>query len=110
MLTYEELQTKPRKFVAFSSLTPAEFLDVLPAFERAYQESYPASQTRAGKRRKRKAGAGRKSSLESMEQKLLFALVYQKSYPLQAVQAELFGMAQSRANEWIHVFLRNARK
>jgi len=105
MLIYEELKTKPRKFIAFTSLTPDEFLDLRPAFERAYRAVYPASKTKAGQRRKRKAGAGRKSSLERMEQKLLFALVYQKNYPLQAVQAELFGMAQSRANEWIHTLL-----
>lgn len=105
MLTYEELKTNPRKFVAFTSLTPEEFLDLLPAFEQAYRKVYPVSRTKAGKRRKRKAGAGRKSTLDSMEQKLLFALVYQKNYPLQSVQAELFGMAQSRANEWIHTLL-----
>lgn len=91
--------------MAFSSLTLGEFLDLLPAFEQAYREVYPVAQTKAGKRRKRKPGAGRKSTLDSMEQKLLFALVYQKNYPLQSVQAELFGMAQSRANEWIHTLL-----
>ena len=55
--------------------------------------------------RKRKAGAGRKGSLPNIEQKLLFALVYQKSYPLQSVMGELFGMGQSQANEWIHSLL-----
>jgi len=78
---------------------------LLPAFERAYLKEYPASKTKTGKRRRRKTGAGRKSSLDSIEQKLLFALVYQKSYPLQSVQGELFGMGQSRANEWIHRLL-----
>ena len=105
MLTYEELKTNPRKFVTFTSLTPTEFLDLLPAFEQAYLEVYPASKTKAGQRRKRKAGAGRKSTLDKIEQKLLFTLVYQKNYPLQSVQAELFGMAQSRANDWIHTLL-----
>ena len=105
MLTYEALKTSPRKFVTFTSLTPDEFLDLLPAFEQAYQAVYPASKTKVGKRRKRKVGAGRTSNLDSMEQKLLFALVYQKTYPLQSVQAELFGMVQSRANEWIHTLL-----
>jgi len=37
--------------------------------------------------------------------KLLFALVYQKSYPLQVVMGELFGIGQSQANEWIHQLL-----
>jgi len=105
MLSYEELKTNERKFLTFTSLTLAEFAKLLPAFERAYLKVYPASKTKTGKNRKRKAGGGRKSSLDSMEQKLLFTLVYQKSYPLQSVQAELFGMVQSRANEWIHRLL-----
>ncbi len=45
-----------------------------------------------------------KALLANIEQKLLFALVYQKSYPLQSVMGELFGMGQSQANEWIHNF------
>jgi len=105
MLIYEELKTKPRKFLSLTSLTPDEFEDLLPAFERAYLKKYPASKTMTGKTRKRKAGAGRKGSLDSIEQKLLFALVYQKGYPLQAILGELFGMGQGRANEWIHRLL-----
>jgi|SRR5215211_3940210 len=105
MLTYEELKENPRKFVSFTSLTPEEFNVLLPAFERAYLKKYPPSKTKTGKTRKRKAGAGRQGSLGGIEQKLLFALVYQKSYPLQSVLGELFGMGQSQANEWIHSLL-----
>lgn len=105
MLIYEELKANPRKFLSLTSLTPDEFADLLPAFARAYRKRYPASQTVTGKRRKRKAGAGRKGSLENIEQKLLFILVYQKSYPLQSILAELFGISQGRANEWIHRLL-----
>lgn len=105
MLTYDELKEQPRKFVSFTSLTPKEFNLLLPAFERAYLKQYPVSKTKTGKTRKRKAGAGRKGSLVSSEQKLLFALVYQKSYPLQVVMGELFGIGQPQANEWIHRLL-----
>lgn len=105
MLTYDELKTKRRKFISFTSLTSEEFDTLLPAFERAYLKKYPAAKTKTGKTRKRKAGAGRKGTLASIEQKLLFALVYQKSYPLQSVMGELFGMGQSQANEWIHSLL-----
>lgn len=105
MLTYDELRESPRKFVSLTSLTPDEFDLLLPAFERAYLRKYPASKTKAGEERKRKTGAGRKGSLTNIEQKLLFALVYQKSYPLQSVMGELFGMGQSQANEWIHELL-----
>jgi len=105
MLKYDELKESARKFVSFTSLTPDEFDLLLPAFEQAYLRKYPASKTKAGTIRKREAGAGRKGSLASIEQKLLFALVYQKSYPLQSVMGELFGMGQSQANEWIHILL-----
>jgi hypothetical protein len=105
MLTYDELKESPRKFVSFTSLTADEFDLLLPAFERVYLKKYPASKTKVGAQRKRKAGAGRTGSLASIEQKLLFALVYQKSYPLQSVMGELFGMGQSQANEWIHSLL-----
>jgi hypothetical protein len=105
MLTYDELKENRRKFVSFTSLTPEEFKELLPAFERAYLKQYPAAKTKTGQVRKRKAGGGRKGSLASIEQKLLFALVYQKSYPLQSVMGELFGIGQSQANEWIHTLL-----
>lgn len=105
MLTYADLKENPRKFVSFTSLTPDEFDVLLPAFERAFLRKHPASKTKTGSERKRKAGAGRKGSLASIEQKLLFALVYQKSYPLQSVMGELFGMGQPQANEWIHELL-----
>jgi hypothetical protein len=32
-------------------------------------------------------------------------LVYLKTYPLQVVQGQLFGMGQSKAHQWIHVLL-----
>ena len=105
MLTYDEIKEKPRKFVSFTSLTPEEFQTLLPAFERAYLGKYPAAKTKTGQARKRETGAGRKGVLASIEQKLLFALVYQKSYPLQSVMGELFGIGQSQANAWIHQLL-----
>ncbi len=105
MLTYDELRNNSRKFVSLTSLTPEEFDFLLPAFEHGYQKAYPVSKTLTGKKRERKAGGGRKGILASPEQKLLFALVYQKSYPVQSIMGELFGMGQSQANEWIHKLL-----
>src|SRR5262245_20401339 len=37
--------------------------------------------------------------------RLLFILAYVKTYSLQVVQGRLFGMGQSKANQWIHVLL-----
>jgi len=45
----------------------------------------------------------RNSTLPTMEDKLLFILVYLKQAPTQEVQGSLFGMRQSKANMWIHL-------
>ena len=76
MLTYKELKKNDRKFVSLTSLTPEEFEYLLPAFEQAYQQVFPDTQTKTGQKRERKSGGGRKGVLASIEQKLLFALVY----------------------------------
>ena len=39
------------------------------------------------------------------EDRLFFILAYVKTYSLQVVQGRLFGMGQSKANQWIHVLL-----
>jgi len=105
MLTYEVLKKNVRKFVSLTSLTPEEFEYLLPAFEQVYQQVFPDVKTKTGQKRERKSGGGRKGALASIEQKMLFALVYQKSYPVQSIMGELFGLGQSQANEWIHTLL-----
>ncbi len=45
------------------------------------------------------------SSLPRSHEKLFFILSYCKSYPLQEVQAALFGISQPKANQWIHGLL-----
>jgi hypothetical protein len=105
VLTYAKIKSNRRKFLALTGLTPKEFQMLLPAFERAYARRYPSTKTRAGTARKRKAGGGRKSVLDAPEQKLLFALVYLKAYPLQVMVGEVFELSQSSANYWIHHLL-----
>ncbi len=43
--------------------------------------------------------------LATAEQQLLFILVYLKTYPLQVVMGELFGLSQPSVNQWIHRLL-----
>ena len=40
-----------------------------------------------------------------MEDKLLFIVVYEKTYPLQTMLGLQFGLSQGRANSWIHRLL-----
>jgi len=43
--------------------------------------------------------------LPTPEDRLFFLLTYLKTYSLQVVQGRLFGMGQSKANQWIHALL-----
>jgi hypothetical protein len=105
MLSYAQLKKNHRRFLALTGRTPKEFQVLFPHFRRVYERRCPPHQTVVGQRRKRKAGGGRKCNSEALEQKLLFALVYQKTYPLQVVQGAHFEMSQSRVNVWLQRLL-----
>ena len=105
MLTYMTLQTDRRRLLALTGLTPAEFRRLGVAFAEAYRQLHSADQTAEGRPRQRAVGGGRKGQLRRPEDKLLFLLVYLKTYPLQAVMGELFGLSQPQVNYWIHRLL-----
>jgi Helix-turn-helix of DDE superfamily endonuclease/DDE superfamily endonuclease len=105
MLNYTDLKMNRRKLLALSGLTPQEFEPLSAAFSRSYDCLYPIDQTVDGRPRQRFAGGGRQGALPRPGQKLLFILVYLKTYPLQVVLGELFGLSQSQANHWIHRLL-----
>ena len=102
MLNYEKLKDKPRAFLAATGLTLAEFLTLLPAFQRAYAKRYPSDRTREGQPRQRRAGGGAKGGLQSYPDKLLFILVYQKTHPLQTMHARHFALSQPQAHYGMH--------
>jgi hypothetical protein len=105
VLTYEQLKREPQRFLALMGLTRREFKVLLPAFEQAYLEHVEAERAQRGQPRQRRTGAGRKGCLHSPEARLLFILVYTKTFPLQVLQGELFGLSQPQANYWIHRLL-----
>src|SRR5207302_4556900 len=71
----------------------------------AYERLCLPERTLAGQPRQRFWGAGRHGSLYSPEQKLLFILVYLKTYPLQVLLGEIFDLSQPQVNYWIHRLL-----
>ena len=88
-----------------TSLTVDEFQPLVPPFEAAF-ESHMAHWRLDGKpRTARRYTTYQNCPLPTPEDRLLFLLVYVKTYPLQVVQGRLFGMGQSKAHQWIHVLL-----
>jgi hypothetical protein len=105
MVIYTTLLSDHRRFLALTGLTLTEFQSLLAAFIRTYERVHPSDRTLAGHSRQRFAGGGRKGALHSQEQKLLFLLIYLKTYPLQVLMGELFELSQPGVNQWIHRLL-----
>ena len=104
MLTYAKLKRQPKRLLALTGLARRDFDELLPVFSKVLAEAQASNQPKP-KKRQRAPGGGRKPSLGPVEDKLLFILVYTKTYPLQVVQGELFGMSQPSANDWIQALL-----
>lgn len=103
MLRYDHLGQNETKLLALTGLTCHEFQDLLPAFQASFETAL-RDQTMEGLDRIGRAYTSyRNSPLPTMEDKLLFILVYLKQYPTQMVQGQLFGLSQSNANKWIHL-------
>ena len=64
MLTYQQLKDKPRDFLAATGHTVAEFEQLLPVYQTAYEDHYPSHLTLAGKERQRQSGGGSKGVLK----------------------------------------------
>jgi hypothetical protein len=105
VVNYKQLRRNKRRFLALTGLTDKEFKVLLPSFQEAYEHAQPMNQTQSGRKRKRQVGGGRKAMLATMEDKLLFSLMYQKSYPVQELLAVTFGMSQAGVNHWVHRLL-----
>jgi hypothetical protein len=99
-VTYAELRTRPRTLCSLTGLRASEFEGLLLSFGDAWDTFIRETFERQG--RKRAVGAGRKAHLKTLEDKLLFILMYFRLYPTQEVQGFLFGMSQAQANQWIH--------
>jgi len=101
-LRYENLKDKPKAFRAFTGLDVGEFQILLQAFIVVW-ERYVQQHRLPPDVRQRDYGGGRKARLATCEEKLLFILVYFKTYPLQEVLAFHFDMSQGQACQWIHI-------
>ena len=105
MLIYTELKNNPVRFLSVTSLAIIEFDSLVPIFADEYEATVSRTHTRAGTVRLRQPGGGQKTRLATIEDKLLFIWMYQKTYPLQTVLGLQFGLSQSHTHEWIHRLL-----
>jgi hypothetical protein len=99
------VQSRPMEFLDFTSLTLDEFQQLVPPFEAAFQAHMAAWRLDGKPRTARRFRVYQNCPLPTPADRLFFLLTYLKTYSLHVVQGRLFGMGQSKANQWIHVLL-----
>src|SRR5713101_6435485 len=104
-LRFTDVQARPMEFLDLTSVTLEEFQQLVPPFEAAFQAHLAAWRLDGKPRTARRFTVYKNCPLATPEDRLFFILVYLKTYALQVVQGRLFGMGQSKANQWIHVLL-----
>jgi Helix-turn-helix of DDE superfamily endonuclease len=102
---FSDVQSRPTEFLDFTSLTPDEFQPLIPPFEEAFQAHMAVWRLDGKPRTSRQFSVYKNCPLPTPEDRLFFLLTYLKTYSLQVVQGRLFGMGQSKANQWIHILL-----
>jgi hypothetical protein len=93
------------EFLDLTSLTLEEFQQLVSPFEAAFQAHMAAWRLDGKPRTARQFAVYKNCPLPTPEDRLFFILVYLKTYALQVVHGRLFGMGQSKANQWIHMLL-----
>src|SRR6059058_2721093 len=104
-LRFIDMQSRPTEFLDLTSLTLEEFQILLPPFEAAFQAHMAAWRLDGTPRTARRFAVYQNCPLPTPEDRLFFLRTYLKTSTLQVVQSCLFGMRQSKANQWIHVLL-----
>ena len=104
-LRFADLRSRPTEFLDLTSLTLDEFQQLVSPFEAAFHARMAAWRMDGKPRTARRFTVYKNCPLSTPEDRLLFILVYLKTYTLQVVHGRLFGMVQGKANQWIHVLL-----
>jgi hypothetical protein len=104
-LRFTDVQDRPTEFLDLTSLTLDEFQLLVPPFEAAFHAHMREWRLDGKPRTARQFRVYKNCPLPTPEDRLLFLLTSLKTYSLQVVQGRLFGMGQSKANQWIHVLL-----
>ena len=103
MLRYHDVADNELRLRALTTLNPAEFRALVPAFETCFLEHMHDYTIDGLPRLNRRYTTYKNSPLPLIEYKLLFVLVHMKQNLTQEVQGQLFGMLQSDANKWLQL-------
>ena len=92
-------------FLDVTSVTLDALQHLVPSFEAAFHAHLATWRLDGKPRTARQFTVYKNCPLPTPEDRLFFILTYLKTSALQVVHRRLFGMGQSKANQWIHVLL-----
>jgi hypothetical protein len=101
MTKIDSIKDSPRRFIAFTSLNQAEFMDLLQFFAPLCGQYYQYHDFKGQSRSMSRVKERSDSSLNGAANKLLFILSYMKENATQAYHGVLFGMSQGKVSMWI---------
>ncbi|MDX1977437.1 MAG: transposase family protein [Pseudanabaenaceae cyanobacterium bins.68] len=101
MLNTEGILKQERLMRAITGLNLKAFRALEESFEQIYQQSL----IKPEQKRKRRLGGGRKATLRSTTDKLIYILMYIKCYPTFDLIGVLFNFDRSCAHDWVHRLL-----
>jgi hypothetical protein len=104
-LRFTDVQARPTEFLDFTSLTLEEFQQLVLPFEAAFHTHMAAWRLDRKPRTARQFAVYKNCPLPTPEERLFRLLTSLKTSAMQVVQGRLFGMGQSKANQWLHVLL-----
>lgn len=103
MLTYQKLVNRSVHLHRLTGLSVAEFEQLFDKFQSSWIMYLSELAKHPG--RKRKMGGGRHPRLVTLEDKLLFILVYVRMYPLLFLHGIMFGIEEGNTCIWVHRLL-----
>src|SRR6516225_2904934 len=95
-LRFTELQSRPKEFLDFTSLTLDEFQHLVPPFEAAFHARMAAWRMDGKPRTARRFTVYKNCPLPTPEDRLLFILTYLKTYALQVVHGAYSGWSRAK--------------
>lgn len=105
MANQNKIPTDYRSLLSLTSLTAAEFFQLLEPFDTLWQHYHARHDLQGKLRRMEKFSEHASMSLKGSLDKLFFVLVYLKQNPLQSYYGFCFGMSQGKVSQWLQVLL-----
>ena len=103
MITYQKFASRPIHFRRLTGIGLEEFDALFDKFLSCWQQYVVTIANNP--ERIRKYGGGRHAAMETLQDKLLFILVYVRMYPLLFLHGIMFGIEEGNTCIWVHRLL-----